>query len=146
MRGTSDGEILLESGSGRGKSIVDKTLFHQSTGSLFYLAIWTRSDIAAAVFILSRFRHVPTAYFHLVVKQVLRYLRGTVSLGLEHKRDRRSLMAVVDSAYTGDTTSRKSNPGMAVLSESSLCAWNSREQKRVAFSMCEAECKRGPRR
>lgn len=67
------------------KSVVDQTLFQQYTGSLMYLAIRTRPNISAEVSILSRFAHFPTACCHHAVKRVLRYLRGTMDLGLEYK-------------------------------------------------------------
>ena len=58
-------------------SPVDKTKFRSIIGSLRYL-VNTRPDIAFAVGIVSRFVEDPRATHWAAVKQILRYLAGTV--------------------------------------------------------------------
>src|SRR5665213_3340007 len=64
------------------QSPVDQTLFRQMIGSLIYLMIGTRPDIAAAVSIISQFASNPTTLHHQAMKHILRYLKDTINLKL----------------------------------------------------------------
>jgi hypothetical protein len=64
-----------------GDPLPDPTEFHSVVGSLQYLLL-TRLDIAYAVNKLSQFMHQPTTDHWAQVKRLLRYLCGTLDLGL----------------------------------------------------------------
>eukprot|EP01018_Ginkgo_biloba_P017077 Gb_08424 [translate_table: standard] len=61
---------------------IDGTLYRQLVGSLIYLTT-TRSNIAFAVGIVSRFMAELKQSHWLAAKRILRYLRGTLQYGLE---------------------------------------------------------------
>ena len=64
------------------QSPVNQTLFRQMIGSLMYLMIGTRPDIAAAVSIISQFASNPMTLHHQAGKRILRYLKGMINMKL----------------------------------------------------------------
>ena len=62
---------------------VDPTLYRQLIGSLMYL-VNTRPYICYAVNTLSQFMVEPKRAHWAVAKHVLRYLQGTIKLGLKY--------------------------------------------------------------
>ena len=61
--------------------------YRNAIGSLMYLAVCTRPDIAAAVSSLSRFNRNPGMAHWEGVQHVLRYLQGTSGEGLCYRKD-----------------------------------------------------------
>ena len=59
-------------------------------GSLLYAATATRPDISHAVGAVSKFNSCPTEAHLTAVKQLLRYLNGTINLGLVYKKSSNS--------------------------------------------------------
>jgi hypothetical protein len=62
-------------------------------GSLMCLYQWTRPDLGFAVTFLSRYLHKPGEKHLQAVKHALRYLKGTVELGIRYSRDLTRLRA-----------------------------------------------------
>jgi len=62
---------------------VDETLYIQLVGSLIYLTT-TRLDLAFAVNILSQYRSKPLENHWVAVKDVLRYIQGTLDFGTKY--------------------------------------------------------------
>ncbi|KAK2985747.1 hypothetical protein RJ640_005447 [Escallonia rubra] len=60
---------------------IDRTLFRSLVGSLRYLTC-TRPDILYAVGYISRYMENPTTYHFKVAKRILRYIKGTIDLGI----------------------------------------------------------------
>ena len=76
------------------------------------------------------------------MKHLLRYVAGTLDLGVFYRRGRsdgHQLIGCSDSDYAGDIDDRKSTSGMLYCLGSSPITWNSGKQKVVALSSCEAE-------
>lgn len=121
------------------KSIVNVELYQQMIGSLLYLALRTRLDILAPVLILARFQKAPTSYCHRGVKRVLRYLKGTSTVGIRYQCGRMDIQAFVDADYAADVTDRKSMSGYLVKIGDATCVWGSKKQHAVALSTCESE-------
>jgi hypothetical protein len=115
-------------------SPVDKTKYRSIIGSMRYL-VNTRPDIAFVVGIVSRFMEDPRAKHWAAVKQILRYLAGTVNYGCVYTK----LLGYSDSDLAGDVDDRKSTSGSVFLLGNSLVTWVSQKQRMAALSPCEAE-------
>ena len=84
----------------------------------------------------------PRASHWAAVKQILRYLAGTVNYGCAYKIASTStpnLIGYSDSDLAGDVDDRKSTGGSVFLLGTNLVTWVSQKQRVVALSSCEAE-------
>ncbi|KAJ8748677.1 hypothetical protein K2173_008122 [Erythroxylum novogranatense] len=119
---------------------VDVTLYRSVIGSLRYL-VNTRPDLAYSVGVASRFMETPTEIHMAAVKQILRYLKGTLSFGCRYSSDKESykLMGYADSDLAGDVDDRKSTTGVIFFLGENPITWSSQKQKTVALSSCEVE-------
>lgn len=70
------------------KEGVDLIQFQSAVGSLLYLSIKTRPDIAYAVNNVARFCAKPTKHHWAAVKRIMRYLNGTLNLGLLYSKEK----------------------------------------------------------
>ena len=87
---------------------LDSTLFKSLIGSLRYLTC-TRPDIIFAVGVVSCFMEDPTSTHLKVAKRILRYLKGTIELGLFYSSsDDFYLVGYCDSDYVREVDDRKS--------------------------------------
>lgn len=106
-----------------------------------YLTV-TRPDLMHGVCLISRYMANPRLSHWLAAKRILRYLRGTVELGILYRRDESSrlrLMAFTDSDYAGDVDDRRSTSGFVFLMASGAVSWASKKQPVVALSTTKAE-------
>lgn len=120
--------------------LFDATLYLRVIGSLRYL-VNTRPDIAHSVGIVSRFMEKPSTNHWAAVKQILRYIKGTMHYGCSYKRGHGTaeLIGFSDSDHAGDVGDRKSTSGHVFFLGKNLITWSSQKQKIVALSSCEAE-------
>ncbi|KAJ1684899.1 hypothetical protein LUZ63_016289 [Rhynchospora breviuscula] len=122
----------------KGKPI-DITLYRGIIGSLFYLTAG-RPDIMYAVCLCARYQANPKESHHKAVKRILRYVKGTQSLGLLYgKQTELDLVGYTDADFAGDRMDRKSTSGTCQFFGGSLVSWSSRKQTSVALSTAEAE-------
>lgn len=75
--------------------------YSQLIGSLMYLSVCTRPDIAQAVGALARCMAAPTTTHWQAAKGVLRYIAGTSDFGITYGGA--DLEAYCDADYAGDT-------------------------------------------
>jgi hypothetical protein len=115
-------------------------------GSLIYLSINTRPDISHAVGILSRFMAYPTTAHWDVAKHVLRYLKGTSTLGLRFhgpaSTENQGVCAwemFSDADFAADVDKRRSTTGAVMMMQGAAVSWTSKLQSIVATSTAEAE-------
>ena len=109
-------------------------------GSLLYSAICTRPDLCAAVSILSQFMSGPGPEHWVAAKRVLRYIKGTLSLGLCFESNNGLILhGYSDSDWAGDTVDRKSRSGYVFMLGGATISWMSKKQSVVASSSTEAE-------
>ena len=120
--------------------------YRECIGALWYLVVHTRPDLAQPVGYLSRFVAAPTDQHTTELKRLLRYLRGTVNLGLRFDSKCLQppvLVSYTDSDYGGDKNDYKSTSGfLAMLKSGSyehVLDWHSRKQAAVSRSSCESE-------
>jgi hypothetical protein len=141
--------------------------YQQLMGTLLYAAITSRPDILQATAALTRFMSNPGDPHWQAALQVLRYLRGSMTLGLQYKwrpdvhgaaqvdpmalhasDAKRSSRAGVhelcltvwcDADWASDEDSRRSTTGVLVTLFGCSIVWLSKRQPTVALSSTEAE-------
>ena len=113
--------------------------YREAVGSLNFLAIVTRPDLAFAVGMAGRQMHNPSQADVTMVKRIFRYLKKTCSYKLRYKKEELSLSAYSDADFAGDPITRRSTSGAVLLLAGGPIAWMSKRQKTVAHSTAEAE-------
>ena len=106
-------------------------------GSLPYLSMKTRPDIAFAVNRVAQFCSKLTHQHLIAVKCVLKYLQWTVQHGLLFQKS--AVIGCSDVDYSGDTTYRKSTSGYRFQIGGTPISWQSKKQSCVSLSRAEAE-------
>ncbi|CAA0839160.1 cysteine-rich RLK (RECEPTOR-like protein kinase) 8, partial [Striga hermonthica] len=115
------------------------TLYRSVVGALQYLTM-TRSDISFAVNKLSQFLHGPTVHHWLACKHLLRYIKGTLSLGLSFQPVKRfTLEAYIDADWASCLDDRRSTGGHFIMLGQNLLCWSSKKQQVVSRSSAESE-------
>jgi hypothetical protein len=115
--------------------------YRKAVGSLNHLATYTRPDLSYVISCLSRHLENPGTQHEAAAKRVLRYLKGTLDLGLtfKHRLDEPIVFGYSDSDWAGDTETRKSTSGYAFFVAGGLVSWKSKRQSIVTLSSTEAE-------
>ncbi|GKC84586.1 retrovirus-related pol polyprotein from transposon TNT 1-94, partial [Tanacetum coccineum] len=111
-------------------------------GSLMYLMVCTRPDIAYAVSIVSRYLANPGKNHWEAVKWILKYLKGTADVGLVYGRDQGKHVDVdgfVDADYAKDPDKGRSITGYVFMVHGCVVSWKATLQHVVALSTTEAE-------
>lgn len=126
MKATEDEEVL------------DQKSYQSLIGSLMYLALCTRPDIAFAVGMLARFNSKPNQSHWTAAKRVLRYLRGTANFGVVYSGNA-NLVGYSDADWAGSLDDRKSTSGYIFQVSGGPVSWRSKKQETVALSTAEAE-------
>ena len=120
---------------------MSKFPYSNAMGSVMYLMVCTRPNLARAISTLSRFMTNLGPIHWEALKQLLRYLRGTLNVGLmyKHHSDKVRLKGFTDSDYAGDRDNRKSTSSYALTLCNSCISWKSQLQHIVALSTTESE-------
>ncbi|CAA7055275.1 unnamed protein product [Microthlaspi erraticum] len=120
---------------------IDATLFRKNVGCLRYL-LHTRPNLCYSVGVLSRYMQNPKESHGVAMKQCLRYLQGTTTLGLTFERSTSKVPRLIgysDSSHNVDPDDGKSTTGHIFYLGESPITWCSQKQETVALSSCEAE-------
>ncbi len=126
--------------SGDGDYVCDEKIFRVLIGSLLFLSTRTRPDIAYAVGCAARFCSNPTREHWTAAKRILRYLKGTVNLGLLYSpTGSPDFVGYCDADWAGDMQDRKSTSGYLFMQGSAAITWRSCKQSCVSLSTTEAE-------
>ena len=89
-----------------GKS-VDPTLYRNMIGTLLYLTA-SRPDIMYAVCICARYQNNPKESHLTCVKRIIKYIKGTLNLGLWYTNDTPStIIGYTDADWAGCTDDSK---------------------------------------
>ena len=120
---------------------VDPSRYQSMVGSLLYVAIATRPDIAHAVAVVSKFSSYPTEAHLTAVKRIFRYLKGTVDLSLKYEKSEmeNDLIGYSDADWAGDLDSRRSTTGNIFILSNGAVSWSSKHQPTESLSTAEAE-------
>jgi len=118
---------------------VDQTKYRGLIGSLLYLTT-SRQDIMFVVCLCAKFQANPKESHIKAAKRILKYLKGTSTIGLWYpSHSPIHLIDYSDSDFGRCKLDRKSTSGTCHLLGSSLISWHSKKQACVALSTAEAE-------
>ena len=117
---------------------VDPTQYQSMVGSLLHAARATRSDIAHAVGLVSKFNSAPTQAHLTAVKRIFQYLKGTVDIKLQYRSTGEKLLEYSDADWVNDTDDRHSTTGNVFIMSGGAISWLSHKHSTVALSTAEA--------
>ncbi|CDM26217.1 Probable transposable element [Penicillium roqueforti FM164] len=116
-----------------------RTSYQRIVGSLMYIMLGTRGDIAYAVSVASRSLSNPGPQHMKLARRILRYLKGTKNLRLTYQGQLQTLRGFTDADWGGCRATRRSTAGYLFKIGSGAISWQSKRQGVVALSTCEAE-------
>ena len=133
-------EPSLKMSKSQGEAGIDEKEYRRNIGCLRYL-LHTRPDMSFSVGVLSRYMQTPKQSHGAALKQILRYLQGTLAHGLVFQRDTSNtkLVGYSDSSHNVDEDDGRSTTGHIFYYSGSPITWCSTKQETVALSSCEAE-------
>ncbi|XP_028196718.1 uncharacterized protein LOC114381684 [Glycine soja] len=117
----------------------DPSYFCGLVGSLQYLTL-TRPDISYSVNFVSQFMNSPTTMHLQMAHRILRYVKGTIDVGLHFTSNTTlDLFAFSDADWAGSPTTRRSTTGYCIYLGGNLISWCAKKQPTVSHSSTEAE-------
>ncbi|XP_019099728.1 PREDICTED: uncharacterized protein LOC109132532 [Camelina sativa] len=122
-----------------GEPVKDPSLYWSLAGALQYLT-FTSPDIAYVVQQVCLFMHDPRESHLTALKHILRYVKGTISHGLQiHRSPVTDMVAYTDADWAGCPDTRRSTSGYCVFLGDSLISWSAKRQATASRSSAEAE-------
>ena len=115
--------------------------YASAVGSIMYLSVATRPDIAYAVGVLCRFNQNPGMAHWKAVKHLFRYLKGTMDYQLVYAPSPSGELfeSYTDADHAGNPDNGKSTSGYLLKMGTGAISWSSKLQTIVALSTTEAE-------
>ena len=132
--------VLGISLTNEGDVFPNPSLYRTLIGSLQYLT-YTRPNIAFVVNKLSQYLSIPKVQHWTACKRLLRYIKGTIGLGLWFSSSigDLSLKVYTDADHAGYKETRRSTSGFSVFLGNNLIVWGSKKQSVVVRLVGEAE-------
>ncbi|GMI68566.1 cysteine-rich RLK (RECEPTOR-like protein kinase) 8 [Hibiscus trionum] len=122
-----------------GSPIANASEYRSIVGALQYVVI-TRTEIAFAVNRVCQFMQNPLDTHFQAVKQILRYLQGSIDFGLRFtKASRLNITAFADANSGSDLDDCRSTSGFCLFFGGNPVSWGSKKQSVVSRSTAEAE-------
>ncbi|GJT50735.1 ribonuclease H-like domain-containing protein [Tanacetum coccineum] len=122
-----------------GVPVRDPTLYLSLAGGLQYL-IFTRPDLSYAVQQVCLYMHDPREPHFAALKCIMRYVQGTLELGLQlYASATTSLVGYTDADWAGCPSTRRSTSGYCVFLGDNLLSWSAKRQHTISRSSAEAE-------
>jgi hypothetical protein len=102
----------------------------------------THPDLTFSVNKVCQYLHSPTTLHYTIVKRILRYIKGTLSMGLCIGKSSSMLVnGFSDVDWAGYLDDRRSTCGFAIFLGMNLISWCARKQHTVSVSSTEAKYK-----
>lgn len=121
-------------------SVAEKEKCQGMIGSFMFSMVETRSDIAFATSVASRFSKNPSHQHTEAVETILRYLKGSRDCGITYGgQDKLLIEGYSDSDWAGDKESKKSTSGYIFMLNGGPVSWCSKRQSTKALSSTEAK-------
>ncbi|XP_071653225.1 uncharacterized protein [Temnothorax longispinosus] len=122
------------------EAITDKSRpYRELVGCIMYLMLTTRPDLSTAVNYFSRFQGNATEAHWKGLKRILRYIQGTMELGLLYCKGGKNPQVACSDADWGGSSDRKSTTGYLCKVFGNTVCWTTKKQSTVALSSTEAE-------
>jgi hypothetical protein len=122
-----------------GPPVANPTEYGSPAGVLQYLT-FMRPDIAYVVQKVFLHMHDMHKQHLAAIKRILRYVKGTLSHGLQlHSSSLASMVTYTDADWAGCPVTRHSMSGFCVYLGDNLVSWSSKRQHTVSRSSAEAE-------
>eukprot|EP00253_Pinus_taeda_P034030 PITA_34030 len=118
---------------------MSKVPYASAVGSLMYVMVCTRPDIAHAVGVVRRYMNNRCKEHWMAMKWILGYLRGTTNQALCFGGSNIALQGYVDVDMAGDRDKRRSTTGYVFILGGIAVSWVSKIQSVVALSTTEAK-------
>ncbi|GJX48132.1 ribonuclease H-like domain-containing protein [Tanacetum coccineum] len=119
--------------------VQDPTLYRSLAGGLQYLT-FTRPDLSYAVQQVCLYMHDPREPHFAALKRIMRYVQGTLELGLQlYASATTSLVGYTDADWAGCPSTRRSTSGYCVFLGDNLLSWSVKRQHTISRSSAEAE-------
>ena len=115
---------------------MDRIPYSSAVGLLMYVMVCMRPDLCHVVSVVSRYMANLGKKHWKAVKWVLRYLRGTNSIGLKYwagKETGAQILGYVDSDYLGDLDTRRSLTGYIFKVYGNTISWKANLQSVIAL-------------
>lgn len=123
-------------------SPINQKLYQKAVGMLNYLALHTRPDITFVTNLLAQFTSNPNEAHWSSVKHLLRYLKGTMTMGIHYIQSSNlseDLVGWADADYATSLVTKKSTSGYVITLFGNPVCWSAKKQPVVAQSTTEAE-------
>ena len=115
------------------------TLYRSVIGSLLYLTA-RRPDIAFSIGVCARYQVAPKESHLTTVKQIIRYINGTLDYGLWYSKDSNACLAGYSNAdWAGSVDDKKSTLGGCFYHGNNLVSWMNKKQNSMSLSTAKAE-------
>lgn len=115
--------------------------YRELIGCLMYATLTTRPDLCASVNYYSQFQNCPTEEHWTHLKRLLRYIKGTIDVGLEYTGNDKAevVAAYCDADWANSIIDRRSVTGYVFKVFGCVTTWLTRKQQTVSLSSTEAE-------
>jgi hypothetical protein len=115
-------------------------------GSMMHAAVYTRPDIAFVANKLSQYNADPSAAHMHAAKHLLRYLKGSIDLGITYSAGIGGIeegdltpITYADAYYASDLDDNKSMTGYVIMINGGAVSYHACKQGNVSLSSAEAE-------
>jgi hypothetical protein len=122
------------------RTLARRQPYRELVGSLMYLMVCTRPDIAFAISQLSRYTSNHGSGHWSALMHVIRYVKGSKGLGVTYRGNTQLFPCLYsDASYASDVDSSKSVSAYISYVGGGPVSWRSKLQSTTALSTCESE-------